>query len=144
MNYEERNAVLSEGEILANIRVQSMKESLEAIGRFDPDTARNRFLSAFKSEETTVILVKSEIIGFYVIQNKEDSIYLAHLYLLPEYQNYGIGGKVIASIKSKGVEQKMKITVGALRGSKSNDFYMKNGFHKTHEDEWDLYYETRV
>lgn len=144
MKYEERKAVLADSEILANLRVASMEESLKRIGRFDPITARNRFLNNFNPDETTLILINSEIIGFYVVQIQADCFYLSHLYLLAEFQSYGIGSKIISAIKANAIKQNLIVKVGALRDSKSNDFYKNNGFHKTHEDEWDLHYETRL
>lgn len=144
MDYEERTAVQSDGDFLAAIRVQAMKESLEAVGRFNPDTARKRFLDTFDPSETTLIVVNSETIGFYAVQKKDDHLYLAHLYLLPKYQGFGIGGKVVSSIKRNAKKYNFTVKVGALGGSKSNDFYLRNGFHKTHEEEWDLYYETTL
>ena len=141
MNYDERKASLEEGELLASIRVRSMKESLEAVGRFNPETARRRFLDSFVPNETTVLLVNAHIIGFYVLQEQSDNFYLAHLYILPEFQRFGLGAKVLRSIKELAAEKRLKVTVGALKESQSNAFYMKNGFNKTHEDEWDVYYE---
>jgi hypothetical protein len=46
------NAVASDAEALAAIRVEAMRESLERIGRFDPQRARERFLSAFSPTHT--------------------------------------------------------------------------------------------
>ena len=40
---------------LAAMRVAAMKPSLEAVGRFDPERARNRFLESYQPEDTSII-----------------------------------------------------------------------------------------
>lgn len=41
-----------DAQALATIRVAAMRESLERIGRFDPDRARRRFLDTFSPDHT--------------------------------------------------------------------------------------------
>ena len=45
-----------DAERLADIRVEAMRPSLQAAGRFDRDRARARFLDAFRPEDTRLIL----------------------------------------------------------------------------------------
>jgi len=42
----------ADAELLAQIRVEAMRPSLEAVSRFDPERARNRFLSSFQPLDT--------------------------------------------------------------------------------------------
>ena len=91
IKYQKANE--SDGELLAEIRVRAMKPSLEAIGRFDPNRARDRFLESYSSTDTTKIYLDTSIVGFYSVNKKSDHLYLSHLYVLPEYQGHGIGGK---------------------------------------------------
>ena len=46
-------ASLADGEALASLRVAAMRESLERIGRFDPQRARQRFLATFEDRKST-------------------------------------------------------------------------------------------
>jgi GNAT superfamily N-acetyltransferase len=129
-----------DGELLAEIRVQAMRTSLEAIGRFDPKRARDRFLADFCPEETSMILVDNIIVGFYSLSTRERYLYLTHLYILPEYQGKGLGLYTLNRIKEMAAGLSYPLRLGALRGSPSNDFYKANGFRFSHEEEWDLYY----
>lgn len=141
MKYEEIQASSEDGSILAELRVTSMKDSLTAIGRFDPERARERFLSTFSPKNTTKILHGEELVGFFVVELLEGHLSLAHLYVHPEFQGSGIGGSVLSQIKQFAHELRLPIRLGALRGSRSNQFYCQHGFRKTHEEEWDIYYE---
>lgn len=57
-------AVQSDGPALADSRVLAMRESLERIDRFDPDRARERFLSSFDPADTRNTVVGAQRVGF--------------------------------------------------------------------------------
>jgi hypothetical protein len=58
-----------EGNALAELRVEAMRESLERIGRFDPSRARERFLSGI-SPHGFVQVEHSEFDNYYVRRNE--------------------------------------------------------------------------
>ena len=57
MNYQIYEVEEGEKEALADLRVAAMRPSLEALGRFDPDRARSRFLDKFIRVATRKIVV---------------------------------------------------------------------------------------
>lgn len=135
------NAFESDGSALAEIRATAMKPSLIALGRFDENRVRTRFLETFEPNDTWKIIDNEELLGFFVVRIRSDHHYLDHLYIKPEHQNRKLGKSVVEKIVLDASLQKLPVRVGALRGSRSNNFYVKNGFQKTHEDEFDIYYE---
>jgi len=143
MNYEISEVLQEDRDVLAELRIAAMRESLENVGRFDPVRARDRFLSAFSADDTRKILVNNELAGFYVLKRQQDHYYLDHLYFHPQYQASGLGSKIINSIKKLSRESGMPVRLGALRNSRANKFYKRHGFSYTHEDAWDIYYEFR-
>ncbi len=134
-------STIQDGNELAEIRASAMKPSLEALGRFDDNRVRSRFLDNFNPEQTFKIIEANELMGFYVVRFKEDHCYLDHLYIKPEHQNRKLGQSVVEKIVLDARKKSLPVRLGALRGSKSNEFYYKNGFVKTHEDDFDIYYE---
>ncbi len=141
MNYQICEVEENDKEALAQIRISAMRESLEAIGRFDPARARSRFVDGFDREATRKIEIDGRLIGFYALQDKGDHLYLDHLYIHPDFQGNGLGASVLTSVIALTRERKIPLRLGALRGSRSNTFYLAHGFVKTGESEWDLYYE---
>lgn len=125
---------------LVRIRIAAMRESLMRIGRFDPDRARERFASGFNPEYTRFINFGGVRVGFAVVKPEADRLKLDHLYIEPEYQGRGIGGKVLKTIFSTADQQGLPISVTALRDSDSNTFYQKHGFKLQDETEWDINY----
>jgi GNAT superfamily N-acetyltransferase len=130
----------SDVDTLVAIRIAAMRESLERIGRFDPQRARERFLTSFDPALCRFIEINGVQSGFIVIRPQEDHWLLDHLYILPEYQGKGIGAAVLRDVFANADAQRMPIRLGALRGSDSNRFYQRHGFVQTDEAEWDIYY----
>ncbi|WP_373975103.1 GNAT family N-acetyltransferase [Chitinibacter sp. SCUT-21] len=125
-------------EDLLAIRIAAMRESLERLGRFDPERARQRLRANFNPAATQKILVDNAVVGFYAINETELAYSLDHLYILPSWQGQGIGGAVLTQIKQtyRGKE----IALCALRGSDANRFYQVHGFTQCSESEWDIEY----
>lgn len=122
-------ATTDDAPMLADIRVEAMRPSLEALNRFDPVRARQRFLSGFAKQETFIICCQNEVIGFYVLRDYVDHLYLDHLYLKNKFQGKGFGRKVIEHIQNVAVNADKAIKLIALKKSPANDFYISAGFN---------------
>ena len=125
---------------LVSIRIEAMRESLERIGRFSPERARERFLSSFQPEMTHFIIVEGVKVGFLVVKPDGDNLLLDHLYIVPAHQNKGIGSTVLAQITAEADRRGVSIRAGALKESDSNRFYLSHGFVLVSEEEWDNTY----
>ena len=136
-----RLATLEDAEALADLRVLAMKDSLMALGRFDPIRARERFLSGFEPGFTWQIFEDACLVGFWVLKPQEPVWLLDHLYVLPSHQDQGIGAQVLAHLFAKADQAGKALRVGALKGSRSNNFCLCHGFVKVGEGEWDIYCE---
>ena len=136
-------ATASDGEMLVDIRVRAMKESLLAISRFDPVRARERFLSDYSPEDTRIFYSSTGVSGFCTFIEKPDHYYLSHLYVEPESQGCGIGAEILKQLSEESDGKNKPIRLGALKESRSNEFYKSHGFVKTHEGEFDNFYERK-
>ena len=138
---EIESVAVDEGPGLAEIRAKAMKPSLEALGRFDEERVRGRFLETFVPSETKKLTENGQLVGFFVIRHKPDHVHLDHLYVDPDMQSRGFGAQVIAWTKEISLDVDLPIRLSALKGSRSNDFYLSHGFVETHETEFDIHYE---
>lgn len=125
---------------LAELRVLAMRPSLERIGRFDAERARQRLLQNFAAEYTRLIKHDGLLAGFLVLRPQGDDLLLDHLYLHPDFQQRGLGSAVIQRVLTEADELKKIIHVGALRDSDANRFYLRHGFVLREVTEFDNYY----
>jgi GNAT superfamily N-acetyltransferase len=130
----------ADAEALVELRIASMRESLERIGRFDTVRARERFLSGFSPEFTRHIEVDGRRVGFVVVKPEAEALLLDHLYVHPDHQGRQIGAEVLARVIAEAEPQGLPVRVGALRGSDSNRFYQRHGFKLVEESEFDNHY----
>jgi GNAT superfamily N-acetyltransferase len=127
-------------EELVTLRIEAMRASLERIGRFEVQRARERFLAGFVPEYTRHILLGAERVGFVAVKPTTDGLNLDHLYVRPEYQGRGVGSAVLGILFQEADKRALPLRVGALRGSDANRFYLRHGFVQTEESAWDIYY----
>jgi len=125
---------------LVGLRIDAMRDSLERVGRFDPERARERLRKSFYPEHSEFIVLDGQRIGFYTFRPAADGFHLDHLYVHPSCQSCGVGSYVIHHLLSQSDACQMPVYLGALRDSPSNRFYQRHGFVKTTEDEFDIYY----
>lgn len=127
-------------EDLVAIRIEAMRESLERLGQFNPDRARERFVGGFDANSTRRIEVSGDLVGFVVIKDHQSELLLDHLYVIPSAQGAEIGSEVLAQIFREADETGRPIKVGALKESASNRFYTRHGFVFVESGEFDNYY----
>ncbi len=127
-------------EVLAELRTAAMRESLENIGRFDPERARERLWNSFYPEHTQFIVVNGQRVGFHTFRPVDDGFYLNHLYVLPGWQGRGIGSHVLRQLLAQADVLGQPVHLCALRDSASNAFYQRHGFVQTRVDDPDIYY----
>jgi GNAT superfamily N-acetyltransferase len=131
----------SDAQVMAELRVEAMKESLEAVGRFDPERAKQRFLSTFDAQFSHHITSQGVRIGFVVVRPIEPGLLLDHLYARPISQGSGVGSQVLKWVFEMADAQRKAVRVGALARSRSNLFYLRHGFILVQTTEFDNYYE---
>ncbi|WP_234467264.1 MULTISPECIES: GNAT family N-acetyltransferase [Kosakonia] len=126
--------------MLAEIRVESMRPSLEAINRFDAVRARERFLKSFTFHDTFILQIQNEIAGFYVLKSYTDHLYLDHFYIKTRFQGRGIGKHVLKSIQAHAAGTSKPIKLIALVESPANAFYRSMGFLLKRVEDVDNHY----
>lgn len=127
-------------EELVALRIAAMRASLEHVGRYDPERARERLRTSFYPEHSVFIVLDGQRIGFYTFRPADDGFHLDHLYVHPNHQSRGVGSHVLRHLISQSDARQLPVHLGALRDSPSNRFYRRHGFTQTTEDEWDIYY----
>ena len=133
--------VADDFEALLALRIAAMQPSLEAIGRFDAQRARERLNLGFAPGDSRWIMHHGERIGWYTLKREADHLWLDHLYLAPSHSGHGIGSQVLRNVQQQAAAQALPIRLGALKDSAANHFYQRHGFTLLQADVWDNYYQ---
>lgn len=134
------NAANTDPSHLAEIRANAMKPSLKAVGRFDEERVRKRFLDAYNPADTHVVRAGQDLIGFYVLRKRPDHLHLSHLYISPTHQGGGLGRRIVRAVQDQARDTALPVRLMALRGSPANGFYTSCGFVLERSDDLDNYY----
>lgn len=135
-----RRAVPDDAPDLAEIRAETMRPSLEAVGRYDPQRVRERFLSTFVASDTFIFHEQDTVAGFYVWRTHPDHFYLDHLYVRSIFQGRGLGKRILRHLQEEAKSLHKPIRLMALRDSPANAFYDANGFQFERQEAFDNHY----
>ena len=138
--YALERATAGDFEALLALRIRAMRESLEHLGRFDAQRARERLAEGFDPAVTQHIVVDGLRVGFLVLKPLSHSLWLKHFYIDPAHQGRGIGSRVLRDLIHRAQQAQLPLELQALKDSRANRFYLRHGFVATAEGEWDIDY----
>jgi len=127
-------------EALLALRIRAMQPSLEALGRFDPQRARERFASIFASEHMHHVLRSGQPVGCVTLRPKPGALRMDHLYIEPTAQGQGIGAWVMDWACAVADLRQHTLELAALQGSNANRFYQRHGLVEVSRSDFDVEY----
>lgn len=132
-------------EALLALRIEAMRRvSLECLGRFDAQRARERYLANFEPACTQHIEAEQpwghDRLEFFAVKAVDGLLLLDQLYLRPGAHWLGVGAAVLAHVFERADAQRLELRVGALRGNDANGFYQRHGLVLVDETALDNYY----
>lgn len=133
-------AVPADFDALLALRVRAMRPSLEALGRFDPERARERFASTFVATYMHHIERAGRRIGCVSMRPKPGALRIDHLYIEPAAQGHGVGAWVMAWACQMADQQQVALELAALQGSDANRFYLRHGMVEVARSDFDVEY----
>ena len=144
MNHQFSPALESDFDDLVELRIAAMRESLEAVGRFNPERMRERLRSYFVPEEFTKVTVDTKLVAFYAVSKETDHLYLGHLYVLPSFQGRGLGAMVMKEVILRSKAERLPVRLRVLTSSQAKNFYQRYGFEVKSMDELDSFCERAI
>jgi GNAT superfamily N-acetyltransferase len=112
---------------LLALRIRAMRPSLEAIGRFDPERARERLANTFAPQHMHHVELGGQRVGAVTLRPAPEALFVDHLYIEPAHQGRGIGGWVMDWACANADLRQQVLELEALRGSAANRFYLRHG-----------------
>ncbi|MET3511228.1 GNAT family N-acetyltransferase [Plantibacter flavus] len=133
-----RPATIDDSTWMVELRAVVMRPDLERLGRYDETRVRQRFLSGYRPEHTSVIEVEGITAGLVALRPEPDERWLEHFYLAPEHQGAGLGTAVLARLLADDGDPR-PFRLNVLQGSPARRLYERHGFTLEREDEVDVW-----
>jgi N-acetylglutamate synthase-like GNAT family acetyltransferase len=127
-------------EDLLALRIEVMRESLERLGRFDPQRARERLRAGFDPLTLRRVLLDGQPVGCVALKPEADAWRVDQFYLRPATQGRGVGSAVMRRLIGEATAAGQPLRVAVLRLSDANRFYQRHGFVQVSADQLDIEY----
>ena len=119
-----------------------MRPHIEAQhGSWDADFQAAKFADVSAIAGHQIILLNGMDIGCLHTDEFSDHIRLYRIWLLPEYQNQGLGSQVLESLINRADELGLPLKLTVLRSNPAKQLYERLGFSV--KKETDSHYEMR-
>ncbi len=92
---------------------------------------RERHAEDWQEQRPSVILYKDKPIGCILINVEDAYIYVGRFYILPEYQNKGIGTHILRDVLEKANRSKKPTRLAVLKINPAIELYKRHGFKVT-------------
>ena len=119
-----------------------MRPHIEAQhGSWDADFQAAKFADATAIARHQVILCDGKDVGCLHTDEFSDHVRLYRIWLLPEYQNQGLGSQVLASLINRADDLGLPLKLTVLRSNPAKQLYERLGFNvkketDTHFEMW--------
>jgi GNAT superfamily N-acetyltransferase len=127
-------------------RVKKAAEGEYIISMFgwDEDVQRGFHDKAWQEQKPDIITYDGKLIGTIATTESEDCIEIGQFFILPEYQNQGIGTYLLKSVLDKADRLGKTITLKFLKNNRVESLYVRHGFRLVDTSEIFHYMERRT
>jgi GNAT superfamily N-acetyltransferase len=143
---------------IAELRADVLRESLERLGRYDPEEVRARFRRGFQPEFTCVFFLDEKPVGSLALRreggvghdgrpggaDRPGRTWLEHFYLASAVQGRGVGAGLLTLLTDRADALGEELRLNVLRLSPAQRLYARHGFTVDAEDEVDVYMSRRA
>jgi ribosomal protein S18 acetylase RimI-like enzyme len=115
----------------------------QTYGAWDEEVSRRIFAERWRPETIQIVLIDGQDGGMLEVIPSETGIWLANIRVAPEYQNQGIGARLISSVLQDAHSRGLPVTLRVLRVNPARRLYERLGFVKVGEIETHYLMEPR-
>jgi len=124
MHYFLRQAAIEDIALLDRIYTENMKSYVEKVYTWESTLFTDNFIAS----EYQVVESNHEIIGFIKIVTTDTDVYIAEIQISCDYQNRGIGSKIIKDLIEQASASDQRLWLKTLKGNPAISLYQELGF----------------
>ena len=111
----------------------AMRPSVERTYGWDEGFQARYFRLHFSPAQWDIIRYRGVDVGIFSVEERDESLFLALIAILPRYQERGIGTTLIHRLQEKASMRGMTVTLQVLRVNRARELYERLGFELTGE-----------
>lgn len=139
MHYDIRPGMRSDRDWLWSLYCLTMRKHVERAWGWDEKFQLESFDKYLPAEGFQLIYKNSIPIGAYLLKDKNDHFWLEMLLICPDYQNQGLGTKVLNNIVATKCTPQKPLKFSVIKSNPAFNLYKRLGFHLY--DENDSFYK---
>jgi ribosomal protein S18 acetylase RimI-like enzyme len=131
-----RAATEQDKEFLYALLKATMREYVEELWGWDEAWQRAHFLEHVDPARSQIVVLDGVDIGVLTLEERQTEVFLGQIYILPAYQNQGIGTRLIRSVLDDAFAQELPVALRVLKSNPSaRRLYERLGFEESDETE---------
>lgn len=134
-NVSLRLATPEDADFLYTLLKATMQKYVAQVWGWDEQWQQRYFQENFAPDKERVIVKGEEKIGVISTERKRDEVFLAKIYILPEYQGQNIGTELIKVVMEEAFDCGLPVTLRVLKVNPAKRLYERLGFVVTDETE---------
>jgi ribosomal protein S18 acetylase RimI-like enzyme len=135
MKYSLRQASEEDYQFLFALKVLCLKDYDAPMIGWDETYQRRIYSEPFHPSTIQIIVVDGEDVGQLSVEKDDEELYIAGLYISPQWQNQGLGSAVIEDVLSSAIDQGFSVRLQVLRVNPARWLYERLGFEVYEETE---------
>ncbi len=131
-----RNATINDSDFFYKVKKTVLKDYIEEIWGWEENFQIQFHKENFHVDETQIIIVDENNAGTVEVKEDSEKIFISSLYILPAYQNKGIGTAICNDYISKAEKEQKRIELEVLKlNVHAQRLYKNLGFALTEGDD---------
>ncbi|HSB69250.1 MAG TPA: GNAT family N-acetyltransferase [Candidatus Methylomirabilis sp.] len=136
MDLQLRPATIADHPFLQRLNREAYEELVtRQYGAWDDEFQRARFGKKLQSARFRIVLLDDQPVGAVASTEHDDHIFLNELLILPEFQNRGIGSRVLVGELRHADLLGKPMRLHTLQMNRAQELYRRHGFIETGRDE---------
>lgn len=124
-----RDADWVDFDFIYEVARSTMRQYVTEIWGWDEAFQSKQFRDNFHPGEWQVLVVDNKMAGCVNVRYRDTEIFLANIYILPEFQRRGIGSSIIGGLQQTGVETGRPVRLHVLTSNRdAYRLYLRLGF----------------